>query len=62
MNCNRCGDEIPVKEDESCWYCIEALCYKCWDALGHCGHPEAAAFNKAIANRKYRFPPPPAQE
>ena len=46
MKCNRCGKGLAPGEDEACWWCIEPLCFKCWDRVGHCGHPEAEAVNE----------------
>lgn len=42
--CARC-ERLPAKD--VCWYCDGELCIPCWEALGHCGHPEAAAINEA---------------
>jgi len=41
--CNRCHKLIAPDEHESCFWCIEDLCYECWDMYGHCGHAEADA-------------------
>ena len=57
MNCNRCGAPIAPGKDESCWWCIEALCYSCWDEYGHCGHTEADEWNE----RARRVPQPPSE-
>jgi len=46
LKCNRCGAPIAPGKDESCWWCIEALCYSCWDEYGHCGHTEADEWNE----------------
>lgn len=48
--CNRCHCQIAVGEDETCWWCIEPLCYECWDLYGHCGHEEAERFNEYARN------------
>jgi hypothetical protein len=40
--CARCGDNVdrdPVTW--SCWFCGGAICNRCGDQVGHCGHPEA---------------------
>jgi hypothetical protein len=44
-NCGRCG--VAVADGEYCWYCWGPLCLDCWEAVGHCGHPEAEAANAA---------------
>jgi hypothetical protein len=54
MNCNRCNKSITDEDREFCWYCHGDLCYDCWDAWGHCGHPEAEAENR----RAYRVKKP----
>ena len=54
LKCNRCGMPIEPGKDESCWWCIEALCYSCWDEFGHCGHTEADEWNE----RARRVPQP----
>lgn len=43
LMCERCGNGDGT---QFCWYCQEGLCYPCWDAYGHCGHPEADALNE----------------
>jgi hypothetical protein len=44
--CGRCRREIPYDEEKVCWYCRCALCYECWLAFGHCGHPKANEINE----------------
>ncbi len=46
MKCSRCGIEVLEIEAESCWYCVEGLCYDCWDKYGHCEHAEADEANE----------------
>jgi len=36
----------PVSDPEYCWYCDGPLCSECWEAKGHCGHPEADEINR----------------
>ena len=48
MDCPRC--DKPMQCPESCWYCQADLCYECWDAVGHCGHPEADRINAVVKN------------
>ena len=50
--CNRCKKQIKHDEEESCWYCLEDLCYECWDKYGHCGHKKADEIN-ARAIKEY---------
>ena len=45
ITCNRCSQSVDFDEAECCWYCLEYLCYPCWDKHGHCGHIEADRFN-----------------
>jgi hypothetical protein len=49
--CGRCGKKIYLVDAESCWYCINDLCFWCWNLYGHCGHEEAEKMNKEA---KYR--------
>jgi len=46
MSCARCGKEIVLGGEETCWYCDADLCGECWEARGHCGHPEADDANR----------------
>lgn len=48
IKCGRCGREVDEQEAEICWYCRAYLCPGCWDEYGHCGHPEADAFNERV--------------
>lgn len=41
MHCGRCKKIILPGKGARCWYCLDILCYDCWDEYGHCGHPEA---------------------
>ena len=52
FKCLRCNERVLVVE--SCWYCHGELCAPCWEAFGHCGHPEAEAENERA--RKVRQP------
>lgn len=45
-SCGRCG-KTGEPSWESCWFCLTDLCYECWDRVGHCGHEEARAMNRA---------------
>jgi hypothetical protein len=45
VECERCGRLVDPEQSEHCWYCAGALCGECWEAHGHCGHPEADAEN-----------------
>ena len=40
MFCPRCKERA---DDDGCpcWFCTKSLCSPCWEAFGHCGHPEA---------------------
>ena len=46
MECGRCGGAIATGHEEGCWWCNENLCSACWNAHGHCGHPEADQANQ----------------
>lgn len=50
--CGKPADEEP----EYCWFCQAALCWNCWERVGHCGHPDADAINKQslLANHEQR--------
>ena len=54
MNCARCSAELPTDDGfpSSCWFCGRDLCTACWEAHGHCGHPEADALNARGRNVK----------
>lgn len=41
IECARCAFVIAPADAEFCWFCQGRLCFVCWDAYGHCGHPEA---------------------
>ena len=56
ITCGRCGKSIPADEDEACWFCMGALCYRCWDQYGHCGHPEADKINELVKNGVFHDP------
>ena len=43
--CGHCGVSVHADDAELCWWCGEFLCSKCWDSIGHCGHPEAHQAN-----------------
>lgn len=47
VTCGRCRIAIPdgVRR-EMCWLCEADLCGPCWEAVGHCGHPEADRANQ----------------
>jgi hypothetical protein len=45
QTCGRCGAEVS-DPPETCWWCETSLCSPCWEALGHCGHPEADKANE----------------
>lgn len=46
MSCGRCKIDVPSGREETCWYCLAALCSPCWELLGHCGHEEAESLNR----------------
>ena len=48
IECARCACPVPADDAEFCWYCHARLCFVCWDAYGHCGHPEADAQNEQV--------------
>lgn len=50
--CGRCHVVLTEERAERCWYCEARLCVDCWDAYGHCGHPEADKANEE-ARKKY---------
>lgn len=50
--CGRCKRVIRQDHAEICWYCLEDLCYDCWDEYGHCGHPEADKINEIASQVK----------
>lgn len=54
LQCGRCKRVVFPGEDETCWYCLDILCFDCWDRYGHCGHPEADKANEAA--RKVKQP------
>jgi hypothetical protein len=43
--CARCNTTLGDRP-EVCWYCHAYLCGDCWEAVGHCGHPEADEANR----------------
>lgn len=45
--CGRCQRRIVDGKEEACWFCCSDLCYECWDSVGHCGHEQAEAMNRA---------------
>ena len=53
MDCGRCKKAVTKGKEEWCWFCPEPLCYPCWEEVGHCGHPEADAINKASLTMTY---------
>ena len=58
VGCGRCARGVRPRDAELCWYSTGFLCADCWDAVGHCGHPEAEAANDA-ARRWRRGDAPP---
>lgn len=51
MKCGGCGAPVTAAAD-ICWYCNAPLCWDCFEEVGHCGHPEAAALNQAASDRQ----------
>ena len=43
--CGRCRGAVNPRRLRVCVWCKGDLCSPCWDALGHCGHPEMDAIN-----------------
>lgn len=56
--CGRCEASAGPAAPETCWYCGAPLCASCWDAPGHCGHPEASLQNIAAQRAARRAAPP----
>ena len=54
--CGRCTTRIDADRAEGCWYCSAYLCAPCWEALGHCGHPEAEEINRVARRRDCTHP------
>jgi hypothetical protein len=50
IQCNRCKAWVDSGTEQSCWYCVEPLCYRCWDDFSHCGHKEADEANEKAKN------------
>lgn len=48
MKCNRCAKPLIPGHEENCWYCGGALCFQCWETVGHCGHRQAEKINRAV--------------
>ena len=47
-SCATCQTPLPPGPPAICWYCLQPLCGACWDAAGHCGHPEAEALTARV--------------
>lgn len=52
VQCGRCFKMMAKDDAEICWYCINWLCYDCWDNYGHCGHIEADRINQEARSVK----------
>lgn len=53
--CGRCGKELHgLAEEELCMFCEGALCVPCWRMFGCCDHPEAAEWERRMAQAKTR--------
>ena len=46
VRCRRCDADVVEAKAERCWFCNAVLCWRCWDRIGHCGHPAAVAAEK----------------
>lgn len=43
--CGACKTTLKEEDAQVCWFDLKPLCFPCWDAVGHCGHPEADRVN-----------------
>jgi hypothetical protein len=48
--CVYCERMIRLAFAESCWFCNGALCFACWQDVGHCGHFEAFQRNRKMVH------------